>query len=409
MAFLSVEGPGYQAARRRLSVIEKRPMGKTGDSASILGFGCMRLPLSGPKPSDIDYDKATAMVRGAIDRGVSFVDSAFVYHSGGPFGTPGESEPFLANALKGGYREKVRVSTKLPVWSCESRADMNRFLDMQLKRLDVSQIDYYLAHGLNAQNWGPLRELGLLEFFGEAARDGRIRFPSFSFHDDYPAFESIVKGYDWALCLVQYNYLDTDYQAGTAGVRLAASRGTAVAVMEPLRGGFLANSLPSEAREIFAKARPEWSPAAWALNWLWSQREVSVVLSGMSDMAQVDDNIATAQAWREGVFGEAERRAIDGVLAAFAKTVRVDCTACGYCMPCETGVDIPRNLRFYNIYHLFDTDEARTSSRQVYGFSVPAAAVAAKCTACGKCEEKCPQHIPIPEYLKRTAEIYAPA
>ncbi|MDR1035144.1 MAG: aldo/keto reductase, partial [Deltaproteobacteria bacterium] len=329
-------------------MIEKRAMGRTGDSASILGFGCMRLPLSGPKPSDIDMELATRMLRSAIDRGVTFVDTAYVYHSPGSMDTPGESEAFLAAALKDGYREKVSVSTKLPLWNVKSRADMDRYLDFQLKRLDVGQIDYYLAHGLGATSWPRMKEMGLLKFFDDAVKDGRIRHPSFSFHDELSAFEEIVKGYEWHLALVQYNYLDRNYQAGTAGVRLAHERGVAVAVMEPLRGGFLVRHLPEEAKARFRAIRPEWSMAAWAFNWLWSQPEVSVVLSGMSEQGQVDDNVLAAEAYRPGAFGEAERKAVDEVTAFFESRIKVDCTACGYCMPCEEGVDIPLNLSFYN-------------------------------------------------------------
>ncbi|MDR1314820.1 MAG: aldo/keto reductase [Deltaproteobacteria bacterium] len=390
-------------------MIEKRAMGRTGDSASILGFGCMRLPLKGPKPSDIDYDLATGMLRSAIDRGVSFVDTAYVYHSPGTLDSPGESEAFLSQALKGGYREKVSLSTKLPLWFVNSRADMDKYLDVQLKRLDAGRIDYYLAHGLGASMWPKMKALGLLDFFRDAVKDGRIKYPAFSFHDEYQVFEDVVKGFDWALALVQYNYLDRNYQAGTAGVKLAAERGVAVAVMEPLRGGFLVRHLPEEAKAKLASIRPEWPMAAWAFNWLWSQPEVSVVLSGMSDQAQVDENVLAAQAFKPGLFGEAERKAIDGVTEYFEGRTKVDCTACGYCMPCEEGVDIPLNLGFYNQYHLFDADEARERCRFVYGFSVDKGVMASRCADCGKCVEKCPQHIPIPEFLKKTDAIFAPA
>jgi predicted aldo/keto reductase-like oxidoreductase len=390
-------------------MIEKRAMGRTGDSASILGFGCMRLPLNGPRPSDIDLELATGMLRSAIDRGVTFVDTAYVYHSPGTLDLPGESEAFLAGALKDGYREKVSVSTKLPLWFVKSRADMDRYLDVQLKRLDVGRIDYYLAHGLGAKSWPRMKELGLLEFFEEAVKDGRIRHPAFSFHDEYPAFEEIVTGFDWSLALVQYNYLDRNYQAGTAGVRLAHGRGVAVAVMEPLRGGFLVRHLPKEAEAMLRGIRPGWSMAEWAFNWLWDQPEVSVVLSGMSEPSQVDDNVRAAQAFRPGIFGGAERKAIDEVTALFEGRTRVDCTACGYCMPCEEGVDIPLNLGFYNQYFLFDAEEARERCRFTYGFSVPPDVMATRCTECGSCVEKCPQHIPVPEFLKKTARVLIPA
>ncbi|MDR3154183.1 MAG: aldo/keto reductase [Deltaproteobacteria bacterium] len=388
--------------------MENRSMGRTGDRASILGFGCMRLPLDGPKPNNIDYDLGIKMVRSAIDRGVNYVDTAYAYHSGGTREEPGESEPFLAAALRDGYREKVRVATKLPTWLVKSYSDMHRYLDIQLKRLDVRQIDYYLAHNLNASVWGPLLEHGMLRFFDEAVKDGRIRFPAFSFHDEYPLFETIVKSYDWAMAQVQYNYLDQDYQAGRAGVKLAASRGAAVVVMEPLRGGFLVKYLPEGPRETLRKIRPDWSLAGWALNWLWAQSEVSAVLSGMSDMAQTDDNVAAALAYRDGVFGEAEAKAVEEVIGFFGRRIKVDCTACGYCMPCEDGVDIPKNLNFYNQFHLFDESEPKERCRFFYGIQVAPSEAAARCTSCGKCLEKCPQHISIPDVLKRTAETFTP-
>jgi predicted aldo/keto reductase-like oxidoreductase len=397
---------GTNTPGESVPLIERRRMGRTGDSASILGFGCMRLPLKGPGQADIDYDLAAGMLRSAVDAGVSYVDTAYGYHSPGTRDVPGESEPFLGRALKGGYREKVRIATKLPLWLVETRSDMDRFLDSQLRRLDVGRIDYYLAHDLNARAWPRMKALGLLGFMEEAVRDGRIRFPSFSFHDDYPAFEEIVRSFDWALALVQYNYLDRDYQAGSAGVRLASERGLAVAVMEPLRGGFLVRHLPGEMRALLGSVRPGWSPAAWALNWLWSRPGVSVVLSGMSDQAQVDDNVRSARDYRDGIFGEAEERAISEVTDFFRSRLRVDCTACGYCMPCAGGVDIPRNLNLYNQFHLFDHDEARNMSRFIYNFQVSPEARASLCTECGECLEKCPQHIPVPEFLKKTSGIF---
>jgi predicted aldo/keto reductase-like oxidoreductase len=381
-------------------------MGRTGDRASLLGFGCMRLPLDGPRPNNIDYDLATRMLRSAVDRGVNYVDTAFAYHSAGTREQPGESEPFLAHALKGGYREKVRLATKLPTWLVTSHADMHRYLDMQLRQLDVSRIDYYLAHNLNSAVWPVMLEHNLFGFFEEAVKDGRITYPSFSFHDEYPLYETILKSYDWAMVQVQYNYLDQEYQAGSAGVRLAHSRGAAVVVMEPLRGGFLVRYLPDGPREAFARIRPDWSLAAWCLNWLWSQPEVSVVLSGMSDMAQTDDNVRTALAWEDGVFGKEEAAAVEGAVSFFRDRLKVDCTACGYCMPCSEGIDIPKNLNFYNQYHLFDAGEARDRCRFFYGIQVSPPERAERCTSCGKCVEKCPQHISVPDVMKRVEETF---
>ncbi|MDR2459964.1 MAG: aldo/keto reductase [Deltaproteobacteria bacterium] len=387
-------------------MIEKRAMGKTGDSSSILGFGCMRLPLKGPKPGDIDLELAQKMVRSAIDRGVDYVDTAYVYHTSGAFGTSGASEPFLAQALKDGYRQRVKIATKLPLWTIKSKADMNKFLDLQLKNLDTNYIDYYLAHGFGNSTWEPMKELKILEFFDEAVKDGRILYPSFSFHDEYPLFETILKSYDWSMCQIQYNFLDTKYQAGQAGLKLAAQRNVAIVIMEPLRGGFLVRFMPSEAEQFLKEARPDWSLAAWCLNWLWNQPEVGVVLSGMSDMAQVDDNVSVAQKYRPGTFTQADEALIQRVQVLFQDRIKVNCTGCGYCQPCPSGVDIPQNLSFLNQYNMFEAQEARNHYKWAYGLMVPATSRADLCVSCGECVDRCPQGIPIPEFLDQTVKTF---
>jgi predicted aldo/keto reductase-like oxidoreductase len=389
--------------------MEKRPMGRTGDSSTILGFGCMRLPLTGPTPDMIDYDLSERMLRSAIDRGVDYVDTAYPYHSAGDRMTPGESEPFLAKALKGGYREKVKLATKLPSWKPEKFADFHSLLDEQLKRLDVRQIDYYLVHNLNRGVWPAVKDMGLLKFFGEAVKDGRIRFPSFSFHDDYALFEEIMLSYDWAMAQVQYNYLDRDWQAGRKGIKFAYDRGVAVVVMEPVRGGYLVNHLPEGPKEELRRAHPDWSLAAWCLNWVWAQKEVSVVLSGMSDMAQTDDNVASALSWTPGKFTEADSEIVDGVSAWFGSRLKAPCTACGYCLPCPSGVDIPKNLEFLNQHYLFDGEETRERSDIFYRMMVIPEVASTLCTSCGECLEKCPQHLEIPRFLEEAAGFYKPA
>ncbi|MDR2405799.1 MAG: aldo/keto reductase [Deltaproteobacteria bacterium] len=387
--------------------MEKRKMGQSGESSSILGFGCMRLPLNGPTPDKIDVELATQMLRLAIDRGVNYVDTAYAYHSAGTRNTPGQSEPFVGEALKGGYREKVLLATKLPTWLVESHRDMHRFLDEQLMRLNTKQLDFYLAHNLNVHVWDKMLSLKLFDFFEEAMKDGRIRFPAFSFHDSYPLFETIVKSYDWALSQIQYNYLDQEYQAGKKGLKIAASRGLAVVIMEPLRGGFLGRYIPEPLVNKLEGLHPEWSMAGWALKWLWAQNEVSTVLSGMSDMSQVEDNLKSAEEFGETGFGEDDALAIDQVGEYFAKRIKVDCTQCGYCMPCPSGVDIPKNLSFLNQYHLFDAKETKERCKFYYAVMLAASERAIHCTQCGECLEKCPQNIPIPESLAQTADLYS--
>jgi predicted aldo/keto reductase-like oxidoreductase len=377
--------------------------------ASILGFGCMRLPLTGPNPDQIDCDLAVDMLRRSIDRGVNYIDTAYPYHPVAGREQPGASEPLVAQALSGGYREKVLLATKLPTWLVHNRRDMDRLLDHQLERLKVSQIDFYLAHNLNASVWDGLLASGLREFLDEAVKDGRIKSPAFSFHDNYSLFERIVESYDWTMAQIQYNYLDRNYQAGRRGAELVTKKGMGLVIMEPLRGGFLVDQVPETPRALFSKIRPEWSLPAWGLNWLWGQPEVSVVLSGMSTMAQVQENLSLAQSWTEGKFTSEDLAATDQVRDFFQARMKTNCTACGYCMPCSTGVDIPKNLSFLNQYYLFEAQVAKERCQYFYGVQLSKPEMAVNCIACGQCEEKCPQHIQIPDWLAETAKLYSPS
>ncbi|MDR2386581.1 MAG: aldo/keto reductase [Deltaproteobacteria bacterium] len=387
----------------------KRSLGRTGESATILGFGCMRLPLKSSNPEDIDKELAIDMIRTAIDRGVNYIDTAYPYHSGVSRNNPGASEPLVAEALADGYREKVLLATKLPTWLIQSRADMDRYLDEQLKRLRVSRIDFYLAHNLNSGVWGNLENLGIKEFMDSAVKDGRVGHPAFSFHDNYFLFEKIVESYDWTMCQIQYNYLDRDFQAGQKGLKLAHSKGLGVVIMEPLRGGFLVNYVPPEAKEILSKARPTWSLPAWGLNWLWNQSEISVVLSGMSVKDQVMENLSLAEAWKENLVTQAELAALDKVSEIFASRMKTSCTGCGYCMPCPSGVDIPKNLSFLNQYFLFDSKETKERCHYFYNVQVQTSERPDNCSVCHECEEKCPQHIAIPDFLAQAGDIYLKA
>ena len=384
--------------------MRKKLFGRTGLELSILGFGCMRLPVRDSwDPGSIDYEPAAAMLRRAIDAGVNYVDTAWPYH-GTDRVNPGASETFVARALKDGYRQKVSLATKMPTWLVETRADMHKFLDRQLKRLETSRIDFYLAHNLNQHVWPRLKELKIREFLAEAARDGRIGRIGFSFHDDYGLFEEIVTGYDWDFAQVQYNYIDENYQAGRRGVELAAGRGLGVIVMEPLRGGFLIRLMPQDMRKILAEVRPDWSLADWGLRWLWNQPEVGVVLSGMTEMSQLDENLVIADA--AGPLGREETAALDLVKEMFKKRLKAGCTACGYCLPCAQGVAIPKVIGHLNDYHLMDAEEVRERAKFIFGAQMAPSEYPRNCSACRECEEKCPQRLPVSELMAEAAKIF---
>ena len=387
--------------------IPKRALGKSGIEVSQLGFGCMRLPLLGENPAEIDIPAATAMIRRAIDAGVNYVDTAYPYHSDSHV-KPGQSEPATARALANGYRDRVYLATKLPLWLVESRADMDRFLDEQLRRLDTPYLDVYLAHNINEGLWSKMRELGILSFFDSALKDGRIRHAAFSFHDRYSLFEKVLAEYDWSMAQIQYNYLDVDHQAGRRGLRLAADRGVGVVVMEPLRGGFLVNHLPDQAKQILRDTQPGWTFAEWALRWIWDQPEVSAALSGMSNMEQTAENLRIAERAGPGGLSADDHGAVEKVRNIFIERTKVGCTACGYCLPCPSGVAIPKIFSLYNEYHFTDDPAAQQVARFFYMGIMGDDKPANSCTQCGVCLGKCPQHIAISDEMSRAAELFHP-
>jgi len=359
---------------------------------SVLGFGAMRLPRA--PDGRIDREAATAMVRYAIDAGVNYVDTAYVYHEG-------ESEPFLGEALGDGYRERVHLATKLPVFMVKERGEMDRILDEQLARLRTDVIDFYLLHGLSRDGWERAQALGVLEFLDDALADGRIRHAGFSFHDDFGAFTPIVDAYDWTFCQIQYNYMDVHYQGGEEAVRYAADRLLGVVVMEPLRGGTLARPIPGVVAR-WASAGADRTPAEWALAWLWDQPEVTVVHSGMSAMDQVRENVAYADRARPGSLSPAERAVYGSVRELYRGRTAIDCTRCGYCQPCPSGVDIPECFGLYNDAHVYGDAAAAKSGYHIFArFGGPAS----NCTECGQCEERCPQGLPVRKYLKAVREL----
>ena len=366
-------------------------------SVSILGFGAMRLPLIGgtQSPVDsfnparlIDEEETQRMVEYAIDHGVNYFDTAYNYHGG-------KSEVVLGKALRP-HRDKVMIATKLPVFSVNVREDFDRFLDEQLKRLDTACLDFYLLHGLNEHTWAKARDLGVLEFLDRVQKDGRVRHAGFSHHDTLAVFKEIVDSYDWTMCQIQYNYLDEQFQAGKEGLHYAASKGLGVVIMEPLRGGKLAN-VPPEVQNLFDSWPEKRTPAEWALRWVWNHREVSTALSGMSSLAQVRDNIRAAEKGQADSLSTEEIALLDRAREVYRRMFKVDCTGCGYCMPCPAGVNIPSNLALYNDVLVFNDP----TGVMVYNAFLSPEQKALSCTECGECEEKCPQNIPIREELKK--------
>lgn len=369
--------------------MQYRQFGRSEKKVSALGFGAMRLPVLCGDVARIDEAEATRLVRRAIDGGVNYVDTAYPYHGG-------SGEPFLGRALADGYRERVMLATKMPTWLIEAEGDFDRYLAEQMARLRVDHVDLYLLHALNEAVWAKLKGLNVREWGQRAVESGRIGGLGFSFHDAAPVFIDIVDEYDrWALAQVQYNYMDASSQATTAGVRHAAARGIPIVVMEPLRGGQLAARPPAEVAEVWASAPVRRSLAEWALQWLWDQPEVSVVLSGMSTMEQVEENLASAARSRVGSLTAQEHALIERVRDAFMARRGVPCTGCGYCLPCPFGVRIPEVFMFYNEALVYDDlPRAKMSYRWV-----DEEHRASRCTRCGRCEPRCPQHIAIPDRL----------
>ena len=365
---------------------------KNGDTLSILGFGCMRLPMKG---GHIDEDRAIAMIRDAIKQGVNYFDTAYPYHGG-------RSEPLLGKALEGGYREKVMVATKLPHYMVSSLDGAKKIFQNQLNKLRTNYIDYYLLHMLSDRaGFDRMAKIGVMDWLEQQKKDGIIKNLGFSFHGEKTDFEQLIHAYPWDFCQIQYNYLDENNQATKSGLELAYSMGIPVIVMEPLRGGKLVNNLPQEILDEFKSYDQERSPAEWALRWVWNQPEVMVVLSGMSDEEQLAENIRIASDAQAGALSEQEHKIFKRVKAVMLEKTRVPCTGCGYCMPCPFGVNIPGCFSVYNDKYLLGKKGSRITYYQILGMGAKNPGFASLCTECGKCERHCPQNIEIRKDLRK--------
>jgi len=372
--------------------VKYRKFGKLDYQISVLGFGCMRLPTRGNKPmsGDVDEKASIRLIRSAVDRGVNYIDTAYPYHNG-------KSEIVTGKALAGGYRCRVKLATKSPLWLIAKAGDFDKFLEEQLKKLRTDHIDFYLLHGLGRERWNnTVLKFGLLKKAEKALKDGKIGSLGFSFHDRPAAFKPIVDGYRrWDFCQIQYNYMDTENQAGTRGLKYAASKGLAVIVMEPLLGGRLAKP-PAEVRKIFDKYAGKRTPAQLALQWVWNQTGVSSLLSGMNSRAQLEENLRSAEALSESPLTKKDLGLIGRVRSSLLKRAAVPCTKCGYCLPCPSGVNIPGVLELYNNGVIYNDMSA---SRFIYERFYDETERAGACTGCGRCEKKCPQGIRISKLM----------
>lgn len=368
--------------------MQYRKFGNTGVEVSALGFGCMRLPLNEDKT--INEDLAISMIRNAIDNGVNYVDTAYPYHQG-------QSEIVVGKALKDGYRKKIYLADKMPEWLLETEEDFDKYLDEQLAKLDTDHIDFYLLHALGRERFEEkVKKLNLTKKLAEAKASGKVRYVGFSFHDSLDLFKEIIEYWDgWDFCQIQYNYINTDYQAGTEGLRYAASKGLGVVVMEPLLGGKLANLAPHVA-EVFPEGK---SHVEYALDFIWDQPEVSLLLSGMTEPDQVEGNLQYASRSHVGMVTEEEKEIYAKAKEIFDRMALVNCTKCAYCMPCPFGLNIPELFAAYNMTASHGMAKAKAAYEALEK-------KADACRACHHCEQECPQHIKISEVMTKVVKVF---
>ena len=380
--------------------MEYRKFGNLGFEVSTFGIGCMRLPLEvqadgTTDPSKIDEEEAIKMIRHAIDNGVNYLDTAYFYHEG-------NSELIVAKALKDGYRDRVKIATKLPVWLAKTYEDFEKLLDEQLAKLEVEYIDFYLLHALSKNRWEEIKQLGVLDFLDKAVASGKIKYPGFSFHDELSVFKDIIDSYNWKMCQIQLNILDENYQAGVEGMRYAASKGIPVVIMEPLKGGRLAHSIPQDVKDQWAQSEVKRSPVEWAFRWLYNFPEITVILSGVSTMEQLNDNIDIFSKAAPNSMDCKELELVKKVKELYESKIKVGCTSCNYCMPCPSGVDIPGVFGLYNNYSIYG---GLSEFKDKYQDFIKDNKDASQCVECGQCEPECPQHISIIDKLKEAHEV----
>ncbi len=372
--------------------MQYRTFKKINEKTSLLGMGCMRLPVD--SNDTVKEEETIRIIRDAIDGGVNYVDTAFMYHNG-------QSEKILGKALKDGYREKILLADKMPIWFAKDEDGMRTIFEKQMTRLDTDCIDMYLIHNVDRGVWKRVQKLNLLPYLEELKAAGRIRHIGFSFHDSYDFFLEVLDAYDWDFCQIQLNFMDKNHQAGVKGLKAAAERGLGVVIMEPLKGGRITDAVPPTVQKIWDEAPTRRTPAEWAFKWLANMPEVTVMLSGMNAEAQLQENMKTLSDEHVGDLTQEEKDIIDRVSDEYNRLIKYSCTGCNYCMPCPQKLDIPRILRYFNDWNVY---EQNPSTKLEYETWIPAGRHASDCIGCKACEEKCPQHLPISQAMKEAAE-----
>ncbi|MDD4199968.1 MAG: aldo/keto reductase [Eubacteriales bacterium] len=365
---------------------------------SLLGMGVMRLPMD--EQGRVNNQECIDLIRHAVDKGINYIDTAFTYHDG-------MSERIVGMALKDGYREKVIVADKMPMWLCRSEEDLDRYFEKQIKRLDMDYIDMYLLHNIIPPNWKKVMKYNALEWLQKKKDEGLIKHIGFSFHGDYKLFKEVIGAFPWEFCQIQLNYIDRDEQATLKGLEYARQKGIDVIVMEPLKGGRLTDNVPPSVQKIWNKAADEGvvskdrSPAEWAFKWVCAQPGVSLVLSGMNSIEQIDNNTAIFSKEDIHVLSEDEQSIIDEVTAEYKDKIRYGCTGCGYCIPCPQKLDIPGIIDYINVWYAYNKNPSTK-----FEYTKWMASHASDCIACGQCEEKCPQTLKIIDIMKDAAKEF---
>ena len=364
-----------------------REIKKTGDKVSLMGVGAMRLPKNAD--GSVDRPHAIKMIRNAIDNGVNYIDTAYTYHGQ-------TSESVVAEALRDGYREKVFIADKHPVWLANSEEEMKAIFYEQLERLETDCIDFYLIHNLTRGIWATAQKFNTFEFLTEMKKEGKIKYLGFSFHDDLECFKEIIDAKPWDFCQIQLNYMDKEFQAGVEGMKYAYERDIPVIIMEPVKGGRLASNIPPQIQELWDSAEVKRTPAEWALRWVANFPEVLTILNGVSNVEQMAENLNTFQTADANMLTDAELALIDKASEEYSRLIKYSCTGCGYCTPCPEGVDIPDMINFCNEIATYGMSEGLALS---YTWVKPHHR-ATNCIGCQLCEDKCPQSLPIAQIME---------